>query len=113
MGLTRIELIGTVVKPPRLGATPSGRAVLRLSVDAGEGPEHLLLELVFVNEAARDLARRLIVGRRIRASGTLRPVRRSAIEIAGRQQIEVVVGEISIEGLVESAEETDLTRKVN
>ncbi len=58
MALIRIELSGRVVKPPKVGLTPSGRAVLRLSVDCGEDPEHLLIEVVLVDNAARDLARR-------------------------------------------------------
>lgn len=74
--------------------TPSGREVMRLSVDCGEDPEHLLLEVVLVDNAARDLAHRLRAGGRIRATGTLKAVQRGHLGAAGRQQIEVVASEI-------------------
>ena len=94
MALIRIELSGTVVKPPKLGVTPSGRDVLRLSVDCGQVPEHLLLEVVLIDNAARHLARTLGAGRQIRAAGTLRAVRRGSLGAAVRQQIEVIASEI-------------------
>jgi single-stranded DNA-binding protein len=96
MGRTRIELSGTVVKPPMLAVTPGGRAVLRLSVDCGERPEHLLLDVVMVDGAARELARLIGAGQRICAAGVLRAQRRSTAGIS-RQQIEVVANEIATE----------------
>ena len=113
MALIRIELSGRVVKPPTIGATPSGRDVLRLSVDCGEDPEHLLLEVVLVDKAARDLARTLGAGRRIRAAGTLKAVWRDPLGTAGRQQIEVVASEIIPEQVGGgSGNEADLLTKL-
>ena len=97
-----------MVKPPNIGVTPSGRAVLRLSVDCGEDPEHLLLEVVLVDNAARDLARSLGAGRRIRAAGTLRAVWKGTLRAAGRQQMEVIASEIVPEQVSgESGNEAD------
>jgi len=113
MALIRIELSGRVVKPPQIGVTPSGRHVLRLSVDCGQDSEHLLLEVVLVNNAARELARTLGAGRRIRAAGTLKTVRRGLLGAAGRQQIEVVASEITPEQVGgESGNEADLSTKL-
>jgi single-stranded DNA-binding protein len=94
MGRTRIELSGRLVKPPMLAVTPTGRAVLRLSVDCGEEPEHLLLDIVLVDETARDLARGLSVGEQIRATGTLKALRRGNDAVAARQQVEVIASEV-------------------
>jgi len=93
MGLTRVELAGRVVKPPMLAVTPRGRAVLRLCVDCGEEPEHLLLEVVFVNKAANELARLLTTGHRIHALGSLTAIGKGA----GRQQIEVMATEVALD----------------
>jgi Single-strand binding protein family len=113
MELIRIELSGRVVKPPKIGVTPSGRAVLRLSVDCGDDPEHLLLEVVLVDNAARDLARMLGAGRRMRAAGTLRAVWRGPLGAAGRQQMEVIASEIVPEQVGgKSGSEADLSRKL-
>jgi single-stranded DNA-binding protein len=94
MAPTSIELSGRVLDPPGIGVTPNGRDVLRLSVDCGEAPERLVLEVVMVDGAARDLARSLTAGRRIRASGKLRARSREVLGGAGRQQIEVIANEI-------------------
>ncbi len=96
MARTRIELSGMVVKPPMLAVTPGGRAVLRLTVDCGEEPEHLLLDVVMVDGATHELARVIGAGQRIRASGVLRAQRRATAGIS-RQQIEVVASEIATE----------------
>ena len=110
--LIRIELRGKVVRPPQIGVTPSGREVLRLGVDCGQDSEHLLLEVVLASNAARDLARRLSVGRQIRAAGTLKAVRRGHLGAAGRQQMEVVASEIVPEQVGgESGNEADLSTK--
>lgn len=95
MGLTRIELSGTVVKPPMLGATPNGKAVLRLTVDCGEEPGHLVLDVVMVDESARDLARQVQAGQQIRAAGTLKAIGRGGPVNASRRQIEVIACEIA------------------
>jgi single-stranded DNA-binding protein len=97
MGRTRIELSGRLVKPPMLGATPSGRAVLRLSVDCGEEPEHLLLDVVLVNETARDLARMLSAGEQVRVVGALKALRRSPAAVAARERVEVIAVEVAPE----------------
>jgi Single-strand binding protein family len=94
MGRTRVELIGKLVKPPILGATPSGRAVLRLSVDCGEAPERLLLDVVLIDECGRDLARILNAGDHVRAVGALRALRRTTAAVSARQQFEVVALEV-------------------
>jgi single-stranded DNA-binding protein len=94
MGLTRIELSGRLVKPPLLGVTPRGRAVLRLSLDCGEEREPLLLEVVVTDETARDLARALTIGQRVRATGSLKAVRRGTPAGSGNQQLEVVASEV-------------------
>ncbi len=112
MGLTRIELSGTVVKPPMLAVTPSGRAVLRLSVDCGEEPEALLLDVVVVDQGARDLARSLSKGQRIRAVGSLKALRRGALG-GSRQEIEVIASEIVPQSAdVESAAQAERVRKL-
>ncbi len=77
MGQTRIELNGRLARPPILSVTPSGRPVPRLVVDCGVDPDPLLLDVVLVDEAARELARDLAAGQKIRATGTLRAVRRA------------------------------------
>lgn len=113
MELTRIELTGKVVKPPMLAVTPSGRAVLRLSVDCGEQPESLLLEVVVIDETARDLARTIGTGQWIRAAGTLKALRRGALGAGSRQQIEVIASEIVVDQSgVESVNEPDRVRKL-
>jgi primosomal replication protein N len=113
MALIRIELSGTVVKPPTIGVTPSGRDVLRLSVDCGQASEHLLIEVVLVDNAARDLARTLSAGRQIRAAGTLKAVRRGPLGAAGRQQIEVIASEIVPEQVsAKSGNEANLLTKL-
>ncbi len=110
MGLTRIELRGRLLKAPILGVTPSGRAVLRLSVDCGEEHSPLLLEVVLMDEAARDLARSLNAGQWIAAVGSLKAVRRGALGSPGHQQLEVVASEVH-PGQFESGfgKEVDLT----
>jgi hypothetical protein len=111
MGLTRIELSGRVVKPPMVAVTPSGRTVMRLSVDCGEEPEHLLLDVVVIDEAARDLARVIRTGQRICATGALKALRRSNPVAASRQQIEVIASEIVPEQVGgESAGQADSVR---
>lgn len=97
MAPTRIELGGTLVKPPRLGSTPGGRAVLRLSVDCGEGAESLPLEVVVTDQEAHRLARELGVGQRIWATGSLRAVRRGSPAGAARIQIEVMANVVALE----------------
>jgi Single-strand binding protein family len=94
MALTRIELSGRLLKPPVLGATPSGRAILRLSLDCGEEPELLPLEVIVMDEPARDLSRILRAGQRVSAVGSLRAVGRVAAGGRGRQQIEVIASEV-------------------
>jgi hypothetical protein len=90
MGRTRLELSGIVVKQPMLGVTPGGRAVLRVGVDCGEAPDHLLLDVVLVDEAARELARVLKPGRHIRAAGKLMASGRKNLVGAGRHQVQVI-----------------------
>jgi hypothetical protein len=97
MGRTRIELSGTVVKPPMVAVTPGGRAVLRLTVDCGEPPEQLLLDVVMVNQAVHGLARAIDAGQCIRACGTLRVQRRAGTAGIARPQIEVSATEIVTE----------------
>ncbi|MGO9060553.1 MAG: single-stranded DNA-binding protein [Candidatus Binataceae bacterium] len=109
MGRTRIELSGRLIRPPLLAVTPSGRAVLRLSLDCGEEREPLLLEMVVMDEAARDLARTLNAGQRIRAAGSLKAVRRGTVIGSGYQQLEVLASEIYPEQVESgSANEVDL-----
>jgi hypothetical protein len=93
MALTRIELNGKLIKPPRLGATPSGRAVLRLSLDCGEADEPLPLDVVVMDQEATDLARALSAGQRIWAAGSLRAVRRGTLAGAGHR-IEVIANQV-------------------
>jgi len=94
MGLTRIELRGRLLKAPILGVTPSGRAVLRLSVDCSEEHSPLSLEVVLMDEAARDLARSLSAGQWIAAVGSLKAVRRGTLGGSGPQHLEVVATEV-------------------
>ena len=94
MGQTRIELCGRLLKAPVLGVTPSGRAVLRLSVDCGEEHSPLLLEVVVMDGAARDLVRSLSAGQWISAVGSLTAVRRGSVGGTGHQQLEVVASEV-------------------
>lgn len=94
MGLTRIELSGRLLKPPMLAVMPSGRALLRLSLDCGEEHAPLMLEVVVMDEAARDLARTLSAGQLICAAGSLRAVRHGTRAGLGCQQLEVLATEV-------------------
>ena len=94
MGLTRIELSGRLLKAPILGMTPSGRALLRLSVDCGEEHGPLVLEVLVMGDAARDLARALSVGQWISAVGSVRAVRHGALGSGRHQQLQVVATEV-------------------
>lgn len=112
MGRTRIEFSGRLIRPPTLGVTPSGRAVLRLSVDCGEERDTLLLEIVVMDGAARDLARTLSAGQRIRAAGSLKAVRRGSLAGPGYQQLKVLASEVHPEPVESgSAKETDLVAR--
>lgn len=93
MAVTRIELNGKLNKPRRLGATPSGRAVLRLSLDCGEDGEPLPLEVVVMDQEAAELARALSAGQRVWAAGSLRAVRRGTLASEG-YRIEVMASEV-------------------
>jgi hypothetical protein len=87
--------------------------VLRLTVDCGDEPQRLLLEVVMADSTARGLARTLSAGQRIRASGTLKAVGRGAVGAVGRQQIEVVASEIVPERMGgESRGAADLLNKL-
>jgi hypothetical protein len=98
MAPTRIELSGRLVKPPRLGSTPSGRAVLRLSLDCGEVGEPLPLDVVVTDQEAHRLARELGAGQRICAAGSLKAVRRGSLAGgATHVQIEVIAGTVRLE----------------
>jgi primosomal replication protein N len=99
MALTRIELSGMLVKPPLLSVTPGGRNILRLSVDCGQRPEQLVLDVVVMDDAARDLARTLAIGRHVRAVGSLKAVRRRSPASSGHLQIEVIASEVGPEQL--------------
>jgi primosomal replication protein N len=94
MGLTRIELSGRLLKAPIMGVTPSGRGLLRLSVDCGEEHAPLMLEVLVMGDAARELARSLSAGQWISAVGSLRAVRRGALGGPGHQQLQVVAAEV-------------------
>jgi primosomal replication protein N len=114
MAPTRIELSGTLVKPPRLGSTPSGRAVLRLSLDCGEVGEPMPLEVVVTDHEAQQLARSLAAGQRIWATGSLKAVQRGSLAGASRIQIEVMASAVAPQRLDttdsdnESGKEADL-----
>ena len=106
MAPTRIELSGRLVKPPHLGSTPSGRAVLRLSLDCGAAGEPLPLDVVVTDHEARQLARDLTAGQRIWATGFVnrgaaalghRLVRAASRRVAFR--LEVMANAVGPEGL--------------
>jgi primosomal replication protein N len=97
MAPTRIELSGTLVKPPLLSVTPGGRDILHLSVDCGQRPEELVLQVVVTDDPARDLARTLAVGRHVRAVGSLKAVRRRSPATPGHPQFEVIASEVGAE----------------
>jgi single-stranded DNA-binding protein len=71
---------------PELRTTPAGTSVLRISVDAADGPGDLTLAVVMTGEAASRLRPDLKAGAEVRVKGSLKAVRRrlksGIIEIA-------------------------------
>jgi len=88
-----------LVKPPHLGSTPSGRAVLRLSLDCGEAGEPLPMDVVITDDEAHRLAHELGTGQRICATGSLKAVRRGSLAGATHVQIEVIASTVGPERL--------------
>lgn len=86
----RVELCGRLVKAPELRVTPAGSPLLRVAVDCGESEHELVMEVVMAGERARDLARALKGGSRIRAAGALRSLRTRGPIAATPAKLEVL-----------------------
>ncbi len=61
---------------PELRTTPAGTSVLRITVDAGDGPGDLALAVVMTGEAAQRLRPDLKAGTGVVVKGSLKAVRR-------------------------------------
>jgi single-stranded DNA-binding protein len=82
---------------PELRTTPAGTSILRITVDAADGPGDLALAVVMAGEAAERLRPVLKAGAEIRVKGSLKAVRRrlkSGLVVAG---YEVMAESIEIE----------------
>jgi primosomal replication protein N len=91
----RIELRGKLARAPELRTTPAGTALLRIVVDCGAPENELIMNVVMTGERARAIAAELVVGREVRATGSLRATVARGGAIA-RGTVEVVADEISL-----------------
>ena len=76
MAGNRIQLWGKVLVEPELRTTPAGTSVLRIMVQAGDGPPNFALAASMTGEDARRVAAGLKVGLEVMVKGSLRTVRR-------------------------------------
>lgn len=92
----RIELRGKLTRAPLLRVTPAGTALLKLMVECGSPGSDLTMSVVMIGEKARSLAADLVVGRVVRATGSLRSIGGQGGQL--RNSIEVVADEIALVG---------------
>ena len=76
MAGNKIELWGRTLGEPELRTTPAGTSVLRIMVDAAEGPNDLGLAAVMTGEEAQRVHPSLKAGAGVRVKGSLKAVRR-------------------------------------
>ncbi len=94
MGRNRIELWGEICRQPDIRSTPSGKPLLRLTVDCGEPGEGLEMEVVMSGETGRELGSSLKTGHQVRVVGALRAIWRDSRSGIRERQLEVVASEI-------------------
>ena len=95
MAGNRIQLWGKVLAAPELRTTPAGTSVLRIIVQAGDGPPDFALTATITGEAARQTASLVKAGMEVSIEGSLRALRRPTK--AGLVDIAYEVAAVSIE----------------
>jgi single-stranded DNA-binding protein len=91
----RTELWGRIARPAELRSTPTGTAILRLTVACGAEGEQLVLSAVMTGDGARELAPRLKPGLRVRVTGRLRAASRGMADI-GKAGVEVIADSVEL-----------------
>ncbi|MGD0076376.1 MAG: single-stranded DNA-binding protein [Candidatus Binataceae bacterium] len=94
VGRNRIELWGEISRQPDIRSTPSGKPLLRLTVDCGETGEGLEMEVVLSGETGRELGASLKTGHQVRVVGALRAIWRDSRSGIRERQLEVVASEV-------------------
>ena len=97
MAGNRIELWGRILGERELRTTPAGTSVLRITVEAADGPRDLALAVVMTGETAQHLRSGLKAGAEVRVKGSLKAVRRRVKSGLVEVEHEVIADSIEME----------------